>query len=183
MVQIKAANADEYIAKLPAEKRPVVTALRKLIRNQLPKGYDESVSWGVISYEIPLSAFPDTYNKQPLTYIALAAQKNHYALYLMCAYADSARGKWLADEFKKAGKKFDMGKSCLRFKKLDDLPLAAIEKIVGAVTPEQYVAVYKTARDNPNASCDTQPKAGGKKPKAVGGKQKSAKTKQKVAKK
>jgi len=165
MVQIKAENADAYIAKLPAEKREVVTTLRKLIRKHLPKGYVESVSWGVISYEIPLSVFPDTYNKQPLTYIGLAAQKNHYALYLMCAYCDSARGKWLEEEFKKAGKKFDMGKSCLRFKKLDDLPLAAIEKIVQAVTPEQYVAAYKAARTYPNSSCDTKPKAGGKKQK------------------
>lgn len=166
MVQIKAATADDYIEKLPADKRETIVTLRKLILKNLPKGYVESVSWGVISYEIPLSVFPDTYNKQPLTYIALAAQKNHYALYLMCAYANSKLGQWLADEFKKAGKKLDMGKSCLRFKSLDDLPLDAIEEVVGKVTPEKYLAFYKAARANPDSSACEPAKS--KKPKAKG---------------
>ena len=170
MVQIKAATADEYIEKLPADKRETIVTLRKLIRKNLPKGYVESVSWGVISYEIPLSVFPDTYNKQPLTYIALAAQKNHYALYLMCAYANSKLGQWLAGEFKKAGKKFDMGKSCLRFKSLDGLVLPAIEKIISGVTPEQYLAFYKAARANPdpNACEPAKTKTKKSKPKAKG---------------
>jgi ribosomal protein S7 len=165
MVQIKAATADEYIEKLPAEKRETIVTLRKLINKNLPKGYVESVSWGVISYEIPLSVFPDTYNKQPLTYVALAAQKNHYALYLMCAYANSKHSQWLAAEFKKAGKKLDMGKSCLRFKKLDDLPLNVIEEAIGMVTPEKYLAFYKAARANPDPNACEPAKAKSKNPK------------------
>ena len=153
MVQIKAANADEYIEKVPAAQREVVSILRKLIKKNLPKGYVESVSWGVISYEIPLKKFADTYNGRPLTYIGLAAQKNHYALYLMCYYSSSERGKWLKDEFKKAGKKLDMGKCCLRFKKLDDLPLKMIEKVVASITPEQYISTYKEMKAK-GGNCD-----------------------------
>jgi hypothetical protein len=146
MAQSKAATVQAYLDELPEERRAVMAAIRDLILRHLPGGYREAMNYGAISYEIPLERFPNTYNKQPLSYIALAAQKNHYALYLMCVYGDSKRQAWLRAEFEKAGKKLDMGKACVRFRKLEDLPLDAIAQVVGAVTPEKYIAVYEASR-------------------------------------
>jgi hypothetical protein len=146
MVQSKAATVQEYIDELPADRRAVVSSLRELILRHLPAGYREAMNWGVINYEVPLERFPDTYNGQPLSYIALAAQKNHFAIYLMCVCEDAKRKAWLKEAFAKAGKKLDMGKACLRFRKLDDLPLDVIGQVVGQVTPEQYIAWYKAIK-------------------------------------
>jgi hypothetical protein len=146
MVQSKAKTVQEYLDELPEERRAVVSAVRDVVLRHLPKGYQEAISWGVISYEIPLEQFPNTYNGQPLTYVALAAQKNHYALYLMCVYGDASKREQLDEEFKKRGKKLDMGKSCLRFKKLDDLPLDVIAKVVASVTPKKYMEYYDASR-------------------------------------
>jgi hypothetical protein len=106
------------------------------------------MNWGMITYEIPLETYPDTYNGQPLVYMALAAQKNHCALYLMCVYQDSERETWLKNQFKEAGKKLDMGKSCLRFRRLEDLPLEAIAELVRSVTPERFIEQYESARES-----------------------------------
>jgi hypothetical protein len=107
------------------------------------------MNWGMISYELPLSSYPRTYNGQPLSYVALAAQKNHYALYLMHAYPGSEQGKQLAEAFKRAGKKLDMGKSCLRFKALDDLPLEEVGRVIASTPPEKLIAQYEAARGQP----------------------------------
>jgi len=104
------------------------------------------MNWGMISYEIPLERYPNTYNGQPLSYVALAAQKSYYALYLTSAYPDSEQGKQLVEAFKRAGKKLDMGKSCLRFKTLDDLPLDAIARVVASMPPEKWIAQFEAAR-------------------------------------
>ena len=141
-----ATTVQEYLDALPSERREVVAKVRAMVLKNLPKGYRESLSWGVISYEIPLERYPDTYNKKPLTYVALAAQKNHYALYLMGAYANATQAKALEQAFAKAGKKLDMGKSCLRFKKLDDLPLDAVGKIIASVPPDEMIAYARGAR-------------------------------------
>jgi len=109
MVYGKARTVAEYLKELSDERRKVVSAMRKLIVKHLPKGYKEKLNWGMITYELPLERFPDTYNKQPLCYLGLAAQKNYNALYLMGAYADKQQARWLKDEVKKAGKKLDMG--------------------------------------------------------------------------
>jgi hypothetical protein len=122
MVKSSAKTVQAYLDELPEGQREVVSRVRDLILANLPEGYQESMNWGMITYEIPLERYPKTYNKQPLGYIALAAQKNHYALYLMGCYADSEQEVQLRQGFEQAGKKFDMGKSCLRFKKLEDLP-------------------------------------------------------------
>jgi hypothetical protein len=153
MVKSNAATVQEYLEQLPPERRTVIEAVRTVLLQHLPAGYREAMNWGVINYEIPLEDFPDTYNGQPLTYVALAAQKNHFALYLMCAYGDGKHATWLADQFKKAGKKLDMGKSCLRFKKLDDLPLEVIGQLVARVTPEKYIAFYKASRAQASGGC------------------------------
>jgi uncharacterized protein YdhG (YjbR/CyaY superfamily) len=149
MATSKATTVEEYLDELPPERRAVVSKLRDLVRRNLPKGYTEAMNWGMISYELPLSSYPRTYNGQPLSYVALAAQKNHYALYLMHAYPGSEQGKQLAEAFKRAGKKLDMGKSCLRFKALDDLPLEEVGRVIASTPPEKLIAQYEAARGQP----------------------------------
>jgi hypothetical protein len=146
MTSTRAPSVKDYLETLPAERRRVIAKVRGLVRKHLPKGYRETLSWGSITYEIPLTRYPDTYNQRPLCYIGLAAQKNHYALYLMCAYMDADVLEMLKTGFKKAGKKLDMGKSCLRFKKLEDLPLDTIGKVVGSVTPAAYIKLYESVK-------------------------------------
>ena len=143
MATSTAATVEEYLAGLPAERREVVSRIRELVKRNLPKGYNESMSSGMISYGIPLARYPNTYNGQPLGYIALAAQKNYYALYLMGPYLDPQQGKQLEAAFKQAGKKMDMGKSCLRFKKLEDLPLEAVGRTVASMPPEKLIAHHE----------------------------------------
>jgi uncharacterized protein YdhG (YjbR/CyaY superfamily) len=145
MARSNASTVDEYLRELPAERREVVSQVRDAIRKRLPKGYDEVMNWGMISYEIPLSRYPNTYNKQPLSYVALAAQKNHYAVYLMPAGDERELAK-LQKAFDRAGKKLDIGKSCVRFKSLDDIPLDAIGDAVAAFPPEKWIAVYEASR-------------------------------------
>ena len=143
MATSKAATVDEYLAELPPERRTVVAKVRDVVRRNLPKGYAESMNWGMICWELPLSKYPDTYNGQPLAYAALAAQKNYYSLYLMNEYGD---GKTLREEFTKAGKKLDMGKSCVRFKSLDDLPLDVIGKAIASTPPEKLIERHERSR-------------------------------------
>ena len=152
MVSSAERTVEGYLDSLPPERRAVVSAVRDLVRRSLPRGYRETMEWGMIGYGIPLERYPDTYNGQPLCYAALAAQKNHYALYLMSAYQEGADTNWLKDAFARAGKTLDMGKSCLRFKSLDDLPLPAIGEFVASVTPEQFIARYKASRAAPRST-------------------------------
>lgn len=146
MVRSKAITVEQYLKGLPRERREVVSAVREAIRKRLPKGYDETIGWGIISYEIPLSRYPRTYNGRPLCYAGLAAQKNHYALYLMCVYADAESEAKLREGFRQAGKKLDMGKSCLRFKKLEDIPLDVIGDVIASTPPEEYIEKYEQSR-------------------------------------
>jgi hypothetical protein len=146
MAKSDATTAAEYLESLPPERREVVAAVRQVILDHLPAGYEERMNWGVLSYEIPLSRYPETYNGQPLTYVGLAAQKYYYALYLTCVYQDPRQLARLEEAVARAGKKLDMGKSCVRFKRLDALPLAAIGEIVASTTPDDYIARYEAAR-------------------------------------
>jgi hypothetical protein len=146
LVQSKAQSVPEYLKSLPEERRAVIAALRKVIRANLPAGYAETMSLGMISYEIPLKRYPKTYNGQPLALAGLAAQKNNYALYLMCMYIDPKLDAWFRGEFKKAGKKLDMGKSCVRFKKLDDLPLETIGQLIAKVSVDDYLERYESVK-------------------------------------
>ena len=149
MVQSQAKDVNAYLAELPAGRREIVAAVRTVILDNLPPGYSESTGWGMITYGIPLERFPDTYNKQPLCYVALAAQKNHFALYLMCIYQDSELETELRTAFAGAGKKLDMGKSCVRFKRLEDLPLEAIGRLIAKVSPEKLIATYESVKGAP----------------------------------
>jgi hypothetical protein len=146
MVSSKALTVDDYLAELPPEQRSIVASVRDLVRRNLPEGYQETMNWGMISYEIPLERYPHTYNKQPLSYVALAAQKNFYTLYLNAAYQDRDGRKRLEREFQKAGKKLDMGKSCLHFKRLEDLPLDVIARVVASTPPEKFIEQFEAGR-------------------------------------
>jgi hypothetical protein len=134
-----ATTVDEYLAELPGERREVVSRIRQTILQHLPDGYQEALRWGMISYEIPLSSYPATYNGQPLAYVALAAQKSYYALYLMGAYAEPGRAEWLAERFAADGKKLDMGKSCLRFRRVEDLALGAVAEVIASTPPGRFI--------------------------------------------
>ncbi|MDB4878488.1 MAG: hypothetical protein JWM41_4934 [Gemmatimonadetes bacterium] len=146
MVSSKETTPAAYLASLPPERRKVIAAVRAVVRKHLPKGYVETMNWGMLSYEIPLSRYPDTYNKQPLMYLALAAQKNNYALYITCLSGDKVLMGRLAAAYKAIGKKLDMGKSCLRFNALEDLPLDVIGDIVGSVSVERRIEAAEAAR-------------------------------------
>lgn len=139
-----------YLASLTPERRAVIEQARAFVLEHIPKGYAEFMNWGVINWGIPLDEFSNTHNGQPLSYVGLGAQKSYNSLYLMGAY-DSSNGKYaspfseklLADAFKKAGKRLDMGKCCLHFKTLDDLELASVAKVIAMSTPKEYLAFYK----------------------------------------
>lgn len=146
MVQSKATTVEQYLEELPPEKRDVVTEVRKTILDNLPEGYSESMNWGMISYEIPLEDYPDTYNGQPLGYLALAAQKRYYSLYMMGVYGDPEQEAKLEKGFEEAGKKLDMGKSCVRFRKLDDVPLDVLGELIASTPPQAMIAQYEKSR-------------------------------------
>ena len=144
MVSSKETSPAAYVASLPAERRAVIEAVRTVVKKRLPAGYVESMSWGMLCYEIPLARYPDTYNKQPLMYIALAAQKNNYALYMQSvAGMPDARDR-LIDAYSAVGRKLDMGGGCLRFKSLDELPLSLIGDIVASTSVEQRIAAAES---------------------------------------
>lgn len=145
-MQSNAPTVAAYLKDLPPERRKIMTALRKLIKDNLPRGYQETMSFGLISYEIPLKRYPDTYNGRPLCYVGLAAQKNAYSLYLIGEYQNVKKRAALEAAFKKAGKKLDMGKSCLRFKTLDDLPLDAIGRAIASTSVDDYLEQYERAK-------------------------------------
>ena len=146
MAKSDAATVEEYLEGLPEERREVVARVREVILRNLPRGYRESMNWGMIAYEVPLEKYPDTYNRQPLGYAALAAQKNYLVLHLVGVYQDSELEKKLREGFARAGKKLDMGKGCVRFKKIEDLPLEVIGEAVAATPPEKFIEQHEKGR-------------------------------------
>ncbi len=146
MVTSKTKTVDDYIAEQPEARAEVLKKIRSLIKKNLSKGFEENMTWGMPTYEIPLSRYPDTYNKKPLAYVGFAAQKNFYAIYLMCANTDSKQENMLQVAYSKAGKKLDMGKCCLRFKKLDDLLVEPVAAIIASMSVSDYIKVYEASR-------------------------------------
>jgi hypothetical protein len=142
----KAATVTEYLQALPDDRRKEIAKVRSVIRKHLPQGSEEAMTYGLITYQVPLRTYPDTYNGQPLCYAALAAQKNFNTLYLMRPYGDPAQLQELKASFAKAGKKLDMGKSCIHFKSAEDLPLPAIGKLVASTPPKRWIATARAAR-------------------------------------
>jgi hypothetical protein len=146
MAKSGAATVDEYLAELPEDRRAAIAEVREVVLRNLPAGYVETMSWGMIGYEIPLERYPKTYNGQPLMYAALGSQKNYCAVYLMGVYGDGEQARRFREAFKQAGKKLDMGKSCVRFRTAADLALDAVGEVIAGTTPEQYIAIHEASR-------------------------------------
>ena len=146
MVSSTATTVKDYLSGLSMERRRDIARVRSAIRANLPAGYKEMMQFGMIAYCVPLSRYPETYNGAPLLYAALAAQKNHNAVYLMGIYADADLRKWFEASYRASGKRLDVGKSCVRFKTLDDLPLKLIGEAIGKMPPETFIAMYENAR-------------------------------------
>ena len=135
-----------YLKSLPADRRAAIATVRDVVNKHIPAGYQEAMNWGAITWEVPLTRYPKTPNGRPLCYVSLAAHKNFCTLYLMGAYANSAQYLALKDAFARAGRKFDMGKSCLHFNRPEDLELEAIGKVVASYTPDQWITVMEKSR-------------------------------------
>lgn len=143
-MQSDATTVEAYLDALPDDRRAAVSALRDLIVANVPAGYEETMQHGMISYVVPRGRYPETYNDQPLTYIGLASQKRHMALYLNGVYGD--RESTFRERYEAAGTKLDMGRSCVRFTALDKLPLDVIAEEVARVAPDDLIAQYEDAR-------------------------------------
>jgi hypothetical protein len=141
-----AKTVGEYLSQLPPERQKALRAVRAVIRKKLPKGYEEAMSWGTICYQVPLKRLPNTYNGQPLCYAALASQKDHMAVYLMSVYGDKKTALWFRERYRASGKKLNMGKSCIRFRKLEDLALDVIGDAIARIPMEKYIRAYETSR-------------------------------------
>ncbi len=143
----KAATVDEYFAELPEDRQKAMTKLRTIIKKNLPKGFKEGMGYGLAGYSVPHSTYPAGYHcdpKQPLPFMGFASQKNFIAVYHMGIYADPKLLKWFTDSYAKiVGKKPDMGKSCIRFKKPDDIPFELIGELASKMSPEDWIAVYE----------------------------------------
>ena len=140
------ATPDEYIAGLSPDRAEQITRVRDLIQSRLPEGCAEQIDFGMICYVIPLETYPETYNGHPLMYAALASQKRHMAVYLMNIYGDEETLRWFTEGYAASGKKLDMGKSCVRFKKLDDLPLELIGDAIARTPVADYISGYEASR-------------------------------------
>ena len=148
MVRSAAATVEEYLGELSVERREALEAVRAVALANLPEGYVEAMNWGMISWEVPLERYPNTYNKQPLMYAALASQKNYMSLYLMCVYADDGDRARFEERFRASGKRLDMGKSCVRFRRVEDLPMDLIGEVIASTSVDDYIRRYEEARGN-----------------------------------
>jgi hypothetical protein len=145
-VRSDATTVEDYLAGLPEDRRAAIGTVRDTINAHLPEGYAEQMDWGMISWVVPLETKPDTYNGKPLCYAALASQKNHMAVYLMGLYTDGPELDRFRQQYAERGLKPDLGKSCLRFKRLEDLPLDILGEAVGAIEVEEFISRYETSR-------------------------------------
>jgi hypothetical protein len=139
------ATVDAYLQTLPPDRRAMIAAVRRVVLDHLPNGYAELLDWG-ITYAIPLEQYPNTYNGHPLAIAAICSQKNYCTLHLMGAYGDVQTRAWLEAEFSRRGKTLDMGKACLHFRSLDDLPLDVIGQVIARIPPDRYIARYEASR-------------------------------------
>lgn len=151
-MQSSAPTVAEYLKSLPDDRRKAIAAVRDVIRENLDSGYEEGMGYGMITYCVPLSVYPAGYHANPklgVPFISIASQKNHMAVYVMGLYADSALARWFTEAWAKKGKKLEMGKSCIRFKKIDDLALDVLGEAVRRMTVKVYIERYEAARRAP----------------------------------
>jgi Domain of unknown function (DU1801) len=142
-MQSKANTVEQYLAELPADRRAAIEAVREVVLKNLDKDYEEGMSYGMIGFYVPHRVYPPGYHcdpRQPLPFAALASQKNYMSLYLMCVYGNSDHAKWFQQAWAKSGKKLDMGKSCIRFKRIDDIALDVIGEAIRRVPAKKYIA-------------------------------------------
>ena len=146
-MQSKALTPREYVDSLPPDRKSPISALRKVILGNLPKGFSEVMSYGMIGYVVPHKLYPAGYHcdpKLPLPFLCIASQKNFIALYHMGVYASPALLQWFVGEYKKrVPSKLDMGKSCLRFKKPEQIPLDLIGELISKMSAEEWIALYE----------------------------------------
>lgn len=150
-MQYKADTAEEYIAQIPKERVEAIEKLREVLKVNLPKGFEEVMSYGMISYVVPHSIYPKGYHvdpKIPLPYISIASQKNFVGLYHMGVYSIPSLYDWFVSEYPKHCKtKLDMGKSCVRMKKIDDIPYGLIGELAGKITVEEWIKSYEESME------------------------------------
>ena len=142
-MQSKANTVKQYLNELPNDRKKAISIVRQTILENLPEGYDEVMNWGMMTYEVPLETYPNTYNGKPLMYAALASQKNHMAIYLMGCYMVPEVRNEFEKAYKKSGKQFDAGKSCIRFKKIDDLPLDLLGKTIASIDVNEFIELVE----------------------------------------
>jgi hypothetical protein len=145
-----AKTVEDYLKALPRERREVISAVRNVILENLPKGYEECMQYGMIGYVVPHSIYPAGYHckpSDPLPYACLGSQKNHMALYLMCVYGHPETNEWFCKAWRATGKKLDMGKSCVRFKKLEDVPLKVVGQVIARTPVKKYIAGVEKVLD------------------------------------
>ncbi len=142
-------SVSEYLDALPDDRRAAISAVRKVILDNLDKDYEEGIQYGMIGYYVPHRVFPAGYHcdpRQPLPFASIASQKNHMAVYLMCVYGQPEQEQWFREAWAKTGKKLDMGKSCVRFKKLEDVALDVIGEAIRRVPAKAFIEHYEKAR-------------------------------------
>ena len=146
-MQSKATTPDAYMAEIPEERQKAFTKLRSVIKKNIPKGFSESMGYGMMGWVVPHSKYPAGYHcnpRDPLPFIGIASQKNFIAIYHMGVYADPALLKWFTTAHAKASpRKLDMGKSCIRYKKPDDIPFELIGELASKMTPDEWIAIYE----------------------------------------
>src|SRR5437764_13790558 len=149
VANMTASTVAQYLAALPADRRAALSAVRKAINENLPAGYEEGMQFGMIGWYVPLSVYPAGYGenpKVPLSFVALASQKSGMVLHFLCFYGHPTLSAWFTSEYKKSGKKLDMGKGCVRFKSLEDLALDVVGRTVARVSAEEHMANYQAAK-------------------------------------
>ena len=145
LMRSAAGTVEEYLEGLPEDRRQAMTAVRSAILAHLPHGLEETMEWGMIAYVVPLETFADTYNGRPLLHTALANQKNYMSMYLNCIYGDERLREHFEEAYRATGKRYDVGKSCVRFRRLDDLPLDVVASAVSSAPVDELIAQHERA--------------------------------------
>lgn len=160
MQQTDAQQVQEYLDGLPPDRRAAIETVRQAILKNLPSGYQETFDFGMLAYVIPLETYPKTYNGHPLMYAALASQKRYMSVYLMNIYGDAETERWFTQAYHDSGKKLDMGKSCVRFKTLDDLPVDLIGRAIARTPVAEHIKRYEASRKQARERPRGRPKRG-----------------------
>jgi len=161
-MQSKASTVPEYLASLPDDRRNALECLRKVFAANMDPLFEEGMQYGMIGYYLPHRIYPAGYHcdpKQPLPFAGLASQKNHLSLYLMCLYSEAADMEWFSEEWAKSGHKLDMGKCCVRFRRIEDVPLDVVATLLRRVTAKAYVEHYETNIRSASAKASGKAKA------------------------